>query len=1226
MRKITSLFAMAVLLLCMAACERENLVPDGGVNPEFKVTATIEVPENTSRVGYSVDNDENTITPTWQVDDQIFGFDDAGNTFTYRVSEVDDGTHEATLEIVGTYTPGEASKAYAIYYPDKTVENLSAAGEGGARTLAVDISAQSGSLTTTSPILMCATADVTPGAINFTFRNQIAIIGVKAFQLPEEATITSMDLNGVVTKGTFEVADGVLKLTPGATPTKVTATGSWATTEDDGKQKCKTGVYFASLPTASADLVLDASSLTKTYANVTAITATPLAAGNYYYMSKILGERVASIGTTTYSTINEAWTAANAATEAVTIKLLNDCSASSSLVLNSSASGTGAVTLDLNGKTLTSSAQIQVNSGRSLTITDSSSDVLAAQGKIKVTTASKTHCIKINSSSFTLLGGTLENDNAATDSCYTLQLTTASGKSSTGTLTSGALKSPYRGILTSTATSTLLMNGNTQLETAKAGMYLNGPTTIGGTTSIKTTGNVAGIVLNSAGADVELKDDISVETAKGIAVYQYDGTLVINGGTYSNDNNVIYVYGTGACSVTINDGTFQTTSSGAIVYGRNSNCRVDVAGGVYKSKTSSGVLGLGSGAIGGVRGGVFFRPIPRAKAHDMSDTPYINVLNTEATTQADCPFTVVKTSEKPEQATTVKTGKTDTVAYGAVHAAAKALNATADEQELHLSANLTLTERLFLECPGTVNFYLDDHMITTSLAHAVTIRTNVNIYDGPEHLGGVTNTATQNAVVDSTTNTTLTIYGGNFKSKATYGAIRVYGNGVTLNVVGSNVLIENTGSGAALNVGGTGASTVYATISAGTLKAGSGAAIRCGYGATVITGGTFVSNTTAATTVNNSAQLTIRGGYFYTGESASDIIVKTKGSLSVFGGWYSKAVVAGVLAQNCVNDASSTTTIDERTYTHQVVLSQNKVIATVNGTAYYSFLDALNAAIEYAGPDATVTLALQDDVTGWNERINMTNTSGRPMVFDLNTHTFGVSIDSVLTTTGTLTITDESGEGTGKYLSSMRKQIYLGDCGTINITDCTIECTCEGYYMAGSTYKAIAVVGTEDQHAGSINMTNAKINCTSYFSPFHAAYGSLTFTDTEVTCGTADVGGNYCVDVFTGAVITVDNSSFLTFPRKSNGNLYGCIHSRTGRTDLGSSVVINSGWFYGGNSISSGSDNYSKPFTINGGYYNTNFAPSMSQVTYGSGLSLKSITPVQHTHGGTEYSYGYQVK
>lgn len=1215
MKKIKALSILAILLFAVS-CQNNGLDNDQALNKgKLNLTATIVSPEN-SRVTYDVDNTTtHTITPSWTVGDKIIGWDDEGQTFTFEVSSLNGD--RAILDD-GGYVPGGATKLYAIYAPGKLVTDFG--GTGAARTLAIDLSAQDGELDDTAPVLMCATATISAGGASLAFENKTAIVGVTKFKVDDaDATLTNLKLQGVVATGRFEVSAGSLVLTPSAEPSTLNVSGSWTA---DGSGVVATELYFAALPTASANLRLDAVSAAKTYSNVSAIAQTDIVAGNYYYMAKILGACEAAIGATTYPTIGEAWAAANAATSDVTVTLLNDCTAAVGLTLDNTASGTGAVTLDLNGKTLSTEYQIEIKNGRSLTVTDNSSAVLAEQGSIVSVTGFKVHPVKVNtgSSSFTLLGGTLKNQNAALDSCYAVNIIGAA----TATFTSGAVESSYRGILQSSATSTLIMDGDTKVTSDRHGIYLNGHATIGGTTAI-TTNNANGLVLNSAGADLTLQDNPHLTSGTAVNIYQYYGNLNISGGTYENGSNIIYVNGNNTCTTNISGGTFSSTTTGVLVYGKNANCTIDISGGVFMGTSSSGVISTSTDAVTRVHGGVFFRSIPKVASRDLSDNKYVNILNDDAETKEDCPFTVVAASATPEVAYIARTGQTDTISHGTLQSAAKALNERTSNWDFHLTSDVTTASRVTLECAGKVSLYLDDHVITSSVVRAVLVRTNVDIYDGPLGEGGITTTAASPAVLDSTNNTTLSIYGGSIRGSYSYGAIRVYGSSVTLNVSGAKTLIENTGSGAALNVGGTDASTVTANISGGTLKAGDGIALRCGYGLTQVTGGTFISNTTAAATVNNAASLNISDGYFYTGESAEEIVGNTKGTVAVSGGWFSKAPSASVIATGYMAE-SDPTTVDGRNYTHHVVDDPMAAkIASVNGVQFAAFGDAVDAAVAYSGGDATVTLTLLDDVTGLADRLDLTNASGKPIVLDLNAHTLGVVIDSVMTTTGTLTITDGTGT-TGKYTSNKRKQIYLAGTGTINITNCTVECTRGGYYSTGPTYKMIAVVGTSGSKTGCINMNGAKIVTTSYLSPFHVTYGSLNFTDSEITCGTEEVGGNYCIDVNTGGSIVVDNSSFRTFPRISTSAALGCIYSRTGNVGAGSSIVINSGWFYGGKSIESSQDSYSKPFTLNGGYFNTDFTSEMTQMTFGDGLSLQEITPVNHSHNGESLSYGYQVK
>ena len=159
MKKISKLFAILAVLLFAASCQ--NTAIDNGQtidNGAFTVTATIVTPDAT-RVTYDVDNVGHTITPAWTVGDEIIGFDDADQTFTFLVDAVD-GSGRATLDLNG-YVPGGATKLYAIYYPGKAVSDFG--GSASDYTLAVDLGTQGAVLNDASPVLMCATAAITAG-------------------------------------------------------------------------------------------------------------------------------------------------------------------------------------------------------------------------------------------------------------------------------------------------------------------------------------------------------------------------------------------------------------------------------------------------------------------------------------------------------------------------------------------------------------------------------------------------------------------------------------------------------------------------------------------------------------------------------------------------------------------------------------------------------------------------------------------------------------------------------------------------------------------------------------------------------------------------------------------------------------------------------------------------------------------------------------------------------
>lgn len=368
MKKIAILSFFAALF-CSVSCQH-GLDNGQDLSNGLKVEAVISKFGDT-RVGYTPQNSDEPyyIDAVWHVGDVVFGFDNLGQKFDFTVESVSAGV--ATLNI-GAYDPGSATTLHAIYYPGKSSTDLK--GDSPNYSLAVDLDAQSGELDGDSPVLMCATSAISAGSVSFTFNNETAIIGVTRFKLPADATVTSIELEGVVTHGTIAVGGGgSLELTPDGLRRSVTATGTWATTSTI----CNTAVYFASLPTTNANLVLNATdNSAHEYANVSAIAQTTIEAGHYYYIQKIFGAPVAEVAGVKYGSLEEAAAAAvaydgEAAT--VTLQLLDDIEHNAALNLTHASKP---VVLDLNGYVLTTTVDslIGPKSG-TLTITDSQDKV-----------------------------------------------------------------------------------------------------------------------------------------------------------------------------------------------------------------------------------------------------------------------------------------------------------------------------------------------------------------------------------------------------------------------------------------------------------------------------------------------------------------------------------------------------------------------------------------------------------------------------------------------------------------------------------------------------------------------------------------------------------------------------------------------------------------------------------------------------------------------------------
>ena len=392
-------------------------------------------------------------------------------------------------------------------------------------------------------------------------------------------------------------------------------------------------------------------------------------------------------------------------------------------------------------------------------------------------------------------------------------------------------------------------------------------------------------------------------------------------------------------------------------------------------------------------------------------------------------------------------------------------------------------------------------------------------------------------------------------------------------------------------------------------------------GTITINGGSLAGATTAFD-ISGTASATIYAGWFSGGDA--DLAKSGSTRLLIYGGKFKNSPSAFVGATDI---EAISETHNGRTYSYAVTGAPSA--ATVNGEGFPTFANALAKALIYDGAEDTVVLRLMSDVSDYDKYIDMTNTAGKPIVFDLNGYTFGVVIDSCMTTTGSLTITDRSGLGTGKYTSSKRKQLYIKETGKVVISDCIIECTRGGYMSTGATYTMISAAGTSSNHnTDGLTIINSKVYSTSYLKPIYAAYGSLRIYNSELTCGTEEKGGYYIVDIYTGGNVVIENSSFATFDRKSNGDKYGCVHTRTGNISAGSTITLKNCWFYSGKGLSTAADHaeYSKVFTIENCYSNIDFKQYLPNAVYPTGQTLKEITPVTHTHMGTTYTYGYHVE
>ena len=1145
MKKTIRVFALLAIILGAGSCQ-ENSLDNGQVigNGQLTITATIAQPEAT-RVTYDVDNEtSHTITPAWTLGDKIIGFDDDDHTFTFTVESVD-GSGRATLSD-GGYTPESATKAYAIYYPGKTTANFT--GSGASTKLAVDLSSQAGAaLNDNAPVLMCATADISGGAISLDFTNQVAIIGVTKFKLPEAGTVTSVDVAGLITTGKFELnGSGNLVLTADETPTTVTASGSWATAGVDNI--CETPLYFATLPTDDANIVLNASTATKDYANVTSIPTTDIAAGNYYYMAKNFAAAVADINGVKYGTIEAAFDAANTATGAVTLTLLADCTTAARFRVNNS--GTGAVTLDLNGHTLTMSEQIRVV-GRTLTITDSSSDVLAEQGTINCTYTGGRALYVEESSTLNFAGGTLTNSNtsqalyvisgstvnmtggkilATNNACaYVTGTTNISGDAIIASSTSTAVYN-YGGTLT--------VEGNAIITGGSSNYGIN--TSNSGTTNVRGNARVTGTnaVYGQGGSTVNISGNPTFYSESGATIYAATSTINISGGTASRGgtgNGYVVYSGNAAARINISGGTFSNTEGGVkenpVVFAYTSSSIITVTDGLFKSKGES-PIGISEGTVY-VSGGKFNKAVNDAFCEDSETNHYVTVANTDPSTAVNYPFKLSPLAATPVKVTVTSAGSTSK--FNTVDCAFQNANILAGSASV--DATVTLLEDVAASAAMTV-----------SSGNSKTVSINLN--------GHQLSSAQSPAVISA----------------------------------GKFALNDPVGDGELSTTGATALS-----VTEGTAAVNSGSV----YGATnavSVTGGVF----------------SVFDGHVYGGGAAD--IVTTAGTISLSGGYFRYEPDAEWIADGYAS-AGATETFNTRSYDYQVEVAA--AVATVAGADCGSWAAAVAAACSYSGPIDSVLIELVEDISDASAA-NLTHAS-KPIVLDLKGHILSTSTAQFLTTTGTLTIKDTE-ESKGKMTSNKTQMIYLTTSGTINILDCVLECTAaaaaENRHYAENSM--ISLVGTSKSLRGTLNISGNKTHLyTTNGVQIMRAQGVVNIINGAFTVGS---NGNSYYAIYCHNYTAFNVSGEASF-RCFNAYPIYC----AGTTSV---ITLDGGYYYnegGTYDLGAYNNDCGKCYTINDGYYKASKLHSrLGDATLG-GTYTKLATPVNHSHAGTSLSYGYRL-
>ena len=223
--------------------------------------------------------------------------------------------------------------------------------------------------------------------------------------------------------------------------------------------------------------------------------------------------------TTYYTTFNPAWTAANSATAASTIKLLSNITAASILTYNNS--NTQNCTLDLNGHTISSTQQAVLNPTVSVTftLTDSS------EGK----------------------NGKLLSNATATNVAYGVLVSAGTFVMENGTIEAYLQANTSQGVRVANGASFTMEGGTIDVMTTNAkngdGVFVNttGTATINGGT-IRVNAAAAGYAVENKGSATITDGQFYATGTGSTACVVNTGTLTLHGGYYNvNTNLATYV-------------------------------------------------------------------------------------------------------------------------------------------------------------------------------------------------------------------------------------------------------------------------------------------------------------------------------------------------------------------------------------------------------------------------------------------------------------------------------------------------------------------------------------------------------------------------------------------------------------------------------------------------------------------------------------------------------------
>lgn len=529
------------------------------------------------------------------------------------------------------------------------------------------------------------------------------------------------------------------------------------------------------------------------------------------------------------------------------------------------------------------------------------------------------------------------------------------------------------------------------------------------------------------------------------------------------------------------------------------------------------------------------------------------------------------------------------------------------------------------------------------------------------NISGGTFTASGNNVALSTSgNGTVNISGGTFSAEngialdIQKGTTNVSGGTFTSKSMGIRTSsTANLGGSTEVNVAGEADSHVYAlylgssafgtnnaafTISGGKYTSAWRGMHRYG-GNFSITDGTFIAGEQViAGGKAGSPLLEVWGGNFYTSCDTTDIFVGDNFKNGVVaGGRYSKAISEEFLKSG-YGLIEETTTIDGITYTHKVTESAVGDAASVNGTPYANFTDAVAAANASNGTitllrdnifkeDAPITANVTLDLAGFNID------AGASCFNVANGAQFTVNDsgeDGAISAQGDYAIYTNGGKVTvngGSVINTKKDAIYADAGSTVEVNGGKVTATDSSaivlYQSTGKitgtaeikssmNVQAAKAVQKADAHLGAIAVIQSTLEVTGGKITNDAAIAIYSYGTSSKPCET-DISGGEIKGVFHGIYAYFRSTVNVT------GGYIESTYAKGGETstsaaiytNMTSNVAINvsGGYLKGGsyNAIKSAGASSGKMFNITGGKYNIT-PVNDSNIKLPSGYSVKSIT------------------